>query len=185
MLGRMVLPIIFHDGEKEILVKEIYELKDYFKDEYIPELVDAVKTIRLQQFFFGNGRDDIKDLIVSLKEQGVSEIEILNQVAERLGFPKLDDSIKVDINPNLDELLASNSEMCLINDANLNLRSYNITITSSKTVKSVKLDGNIVLSDNLYINIKNNSEIAFKGFSFTSENKVLSLKIDDGCKVIF
>lgn len=93
MFGRIVLPIVFIDGGREVRVTELNELKRYFTSEHVQVLIKSLKDGKLEQFFFGHGKDEIKELITTLKSQGENEIKILNAVAEKIGVPRLDETL--------------------------------------------------------------------------------------------
>lgn len=89
-LGRIVLPLIFYDDDgKEVSVNEYSQLKKYFNNKHITALKAYLNDGKLQQFFYGNGKDELRDLIIELKEKGENEISILNSIAERIGVEKL------------------------------------------------------------------------------------------------
>ncbi|WP_459895116.1 hypothetical protein, partial [Hydrogenobaculum acidophilum] len=90
IFGRTVIKMSFLDESgNEITVREIKEFKEVLKKEYLPDLIAYLENGRIEQFFYGHGEDDIKNMISDLKAKREERINILNAIAEKLGVPKI------------------------------------------------------------------------------------------------
>ncbi|MDW8136560.1 MAG: hypothetical protein RMI74_07210, partial [Thermodesulfobacterium sp.] len=132
MFGRVLIPLILKDSDKEIQVREIEELKRLFNTENLPRLLSALDSGRLEQFFFAKRLDHIKEKIAQMRQNNEDAIEILNYVAEQIGAGKLSLSFKRASERSLTEnFTEENQELYLI------LSSYSLTESSIKGNKKL------------------------------------------------
>ncbi|CUS96506.1 right-handed parallel beta-helix repeat-containing protein, partial [Candidatus Kryptobacter tengchongensis] len=90
MLRRMLIPLKFVENEQEFQVRTVDELIKFYNKDHLHELIFLLKKGLLEQFFYANGKDDIKNLIADLKNNGENELEILNQIALSLGVEPIE-----------------------------------------------------------------------------------------------
>jgi|GEM_PF-1936089 len=89
-IGRALIPLIFKDGEKEVRVKDIESLRDYWRKEHLDKLIEYLHDGRLEGFFHALRMDEVKKEIKRLMDDGRPDLDILNEVGKILGFSPIE-----------------------------------------------------------------------------------------------
>ncbi|MCX7947402.1 MAG: hypothetical protein N2504_02285, partial [candidate division WOR-3 bacterium] len=177
--GRILVPLIFKDEDKEITVKTIPQLKEVFKAKFYFQLVEYLHNRRLEKLFFALGMDDIKEKIEKLKEEKKEDIVILNEIAKILGFEplpeNLSNSVKFAEKPNLLEEISNQDQSITLSLNKHFLKSKEIELKGSKIFKGrnienteLEIEADVIKGKESLV-FKNltliiNKEIIFEGF---------------------
>lgn len=172
MLGRIVLPIVFIENGREIRVTELNELKRFFVNDHVQVLIRSLKDGKLEQFFYGHGKDEIKELISELKNKGENEIRILNAVAEKLGIPKLDENLAKKLTTSselktLRDIFLSNQYEFFLTTDELNVNNESINLFGRKKIVGTGLSKIRVNNLEIFGN-GSSDECVFENLNFES-----------------
>lgn len=187
MLGRIITPLIFIVEGKEVKVRDISELKKYFHTGHLEELINALCDNKLEQFFFGHGKDEIRDLIVESKKNSEHPIIILNKVAEKLGVERLqideEDITFVSSIQNAKEIFESKSKQVYISDREWKIPQEEISY-QEKTIIGRGIDKTFLNIQHLSISGAKDRNLTLKKLTITSKARPGILVIKNA-KVVF
>lgn len=189
-MGRFIRPLYFEENGAKVEVRRVSDLKRFFNEEHLKELIFYLKDGSLARFFYGLGRDELKDLIEIRNEEGASGISILNEIAGIIGVPGFnvdwtvfEEFIVFKPGDRLGNLLSRSSKVVLPLGKWKTADEENIVISGSSVIEGAGTDKTLLFLDK--INLSGGGELTLSDLFIASRNGVGLINIYESARVNF